>query len=100
MPRLLPSERLLNRALSQLHDREVVQFEIREISSGNLIRLRFESHDSPWREGVWLATDGLLRANEVEASQLLMWTDTAPGVTDIEVVSTDGLLRLCNLAIE
>lgn len=97
MPMRLPSERLLNPLLSESERKDIVLFDVRDVSAGAAIHLHFEDSNSPWRQGVWLATEGLLQVGNVHSPQLLLWTDTSPATVDIEVIETDGLLRLYNI---
>ena len=93
----LPSERRLNPSLTDALGRDVVLFDIRSITQRSRIQLHLESSDSPWRQGVWLATAGTLMHNGVSSPQLVFWIDTAPEVVEIGVGATDGYLRLYNV---
>lgn len=67
-------------------------------SAGDRFSLTFESAQTRWRQGVWLAVDGELVVNGQAASQVVLWRDTAPDNVQIEVASTgDGLMRLYNV---
>ena len=93
---MLPG-RTLNRDLSDALGREVVKIEVVPVKSGASIRLVFEQARSPWRQGVWLATQGVLRVGDVESPQVVLWFDTAPPQIDVLVEATDGLLRFYNV---
>jgi hypothetical protein len=95
-PRALPG-RTINEALSAQFNREVVKIEALPINPGQAVHLRFEGSDSPWRQGVRIATQGELSANGVNAPQLDLWPDTAPSVVEVTCESTDGLLRIYNI---
>jgi hypothetical protein len=90
-------DRRLNDALVDPRGREVVQIEALPLAVGQNVKLAIESIHSPWRQGVWLATDGLLRCNETDGSQFVIWADTAPPSVEITCVATDGLLRFYNV---
>lgn len=89
--------RTLNETLSEQLGREVVKVETLPIAPGQVIRLAFEGGESRWRQGVRLATEGALMANEVSAPQLDLWPDTAPSVVEIMCESTDGFVRIYNI---
>lgn len=76
-------------------EREVVLIESVECSEGDRFLLTFESVDPRWRQGVWLAVEGILTVGDATTSQVVLWRDTAPDQVQLEVTSTgDGLLRL------
>ena len=75
----------------------MVKLDVLPISDGQLIRLTFESGASPWRQGVRVATEGTLLANDVTAPQLDLWRDTAPPAVEIACEASDGLLRIYNI---
>ena len=78
-------------------DRVVWKIEAVPCSAAGEFLLVFEAVSARWRQGVWLATDGLLRVGDSESPQIVLWQDTAPATVHLQVVSTDGLLRLYNV---
>ncbi len=78
-------------------DREVWKVEALPCAEGDTIQVTFEDASQRWRQGVWLATDGLLRVQDEESSQFVLWQDTAPLGAAVHVVTTDGLLRFYNV---
>lgn len=90
-------ERTLSSAVTDRKGREVVKIEALKIEPGQTVTLRFEDVDSPWRQGVWVATEGLLRIDDSIDSQFVLWADTAPPEVSIMCAETDGLLRLYNV---
>ena len=79
-------------------DREVLLIEAVSCSTGDRFSLRFESFESRWRQGVWVAVDGEIAVNGHTAGQVVLWNDSAPAVTQIEVIATDdGLMRMYNV---
>lgn len=93
----LPAERAMNNDLSEQLGRPVVRFEVVPVGAGQVVTLSFDSVNSDWRQGIWLGTEGGLRVNGVENSQLVVWHDSAPEVVRVEVAETDGLLRFYNV---
>lgn len=88
------------RVLSDLGDsigKQVVLIEALRIAAGENVLLRFDGGESPWRQGVWLATEGELEVAGVRSPQLVLWQDTAPDEVRISVRSTDGVLHLYNV---
>jgi hypothetical protein len=77
---------------------EVVRIEALSLSVGQTIHVAFDEENSHWRQGVLLATEGVLVApGEVASPQLVLWTDTAPGTVELQCRATDGLLRFYNV---
>jgi hypothetical protein len=94
--RSLPG-RTLSRSLVDPRGREVVKIEALEIDPGQTITLSFEQVRSPWRQGVWVATEGVLRIADSAAAQFVLWADTSPPEVQILCEQTDGLLRFYNV---
>jgi len=67
------------------------------VRAGNLVRLSFEHTTSGCREGVWLATQGVLAVGAAHASQFNVWADTAPPVVEFSIVETTGHLQFYNI---
>ena len=88
----------LNESLSAELGCEVVKLDALRIADGQRIRLTFEGVASPWRQGVRVATEGTLQANDVRAPQLDLWSDTAPAPVEVVCESSDGLLRIYNVS--
>lgn len=79
-------------------DREVLLIETVTCFPGERFSLTFESAESRWRQGVWLAVDGELVVDGRMTSQVVLWRDTAPHQVQLQVSSTvDGLMRLYNV---
>jgi hypothetical protein len=95
-PRSLPG-RTLNDTLSAAVGREVVKVDALPVIDGQLVRVTFEGGESPWRQGVRVATKGSLNVDGVSGPQLDLWPDTAPPTVEIVCESTDGLVRIYNI---
>lgn len=93
----LPTSRVLNASLSTAAEQEIVKIEVVPVKPGQRLSLTFEGVGSPWRQGVWLATNGTLFIAGQSASQLVVWQDSAPREVEITVEETDGLLRFYNI---
>jgi hypothetical protein len=89
--------RTLNAELSKSRGREIVMIEAIAVSLGRVVRITFEDTQSPWRQGIWLGTEGSLRAGEASSPQLVLWADTTPPVVDVVCEQTDGVLRFYNV---
>lgn len=94
--RSLPG-RTLSRSVVDPSGREVVKIEALAVEPGQTITLSFEQVQSPWRQGVWLATEGMLEVGDSKAAQFVLWADTAPPEVQIRCEQTDGLLRFYNV---
>ncbi len=94
--RPLPN-RTLSRAVRGPSGDPAVKIEAIEVQTGQTVRLTFESVNSAWRQGVWLATQGELSVAGTTSPQVVLWSDTAPAEVEIVVQVTDGLMRLYNV---
>lgn len=97
MTTYLPSTKVLNPAMAGRNGEQVTMIDVLEISEGDEISIVFESVNSPWHQGVWLATTGQLETNGVVSSQFTLWRDTASEVVRMRVLESDGKLRLYNV---
>jgi hypothetical protein len=61
------------------------------VTTGQEIRVTFESVDSDWRQGVHLSTDGSFEVNgQTIEKAVVLWKDTAPPDVVLKVKSTKG----------
>jgi hypothetical protein len=93
----MPSERVLNSRLSGPAHGEVIKIEAVEVVAGDVAVVRFLGSASPWRQGVWLGTEGYLEVAGKRMPQVVLWIDTSPGEVHLSIVQTDGVLRLYNV---
>ena len=94
----LPSEPVLNTGLTAQAGRSVVMFEVLPVQVADELTVTFKSTTGQWRQGLWMAVDGVLEAADLRAAQMTFWTDTAPKQFKVRVIeTTDGLLRLYNI---
>lgn len=96
----MPTARWLSKFLTEREGREIVHLETLPITAGQVVRLRFVSAASPYRAGVWLGTEGVMRLHDFPDEpddQFAIWMDTAPPVVELTVDETDGLLRVYNI---
>lgn len=94
---MLASERVLSSTLTNAERGDVVKIEVLPISAGDVVVVRFLGGLSTWRQGVLLATEGLLAVEGEVSPQVVLWTDTAPDEVSVTAMQTDGLLRLYNV---
>lgn len=94
--RQLP-ERRINPVLHGKLGQEVVKIEVLPIREGQTITVAFEGADSPEAQGIWLATEGLLRLGEHTAPQFVLWQDHIPHSIELTVEKTDGQLHFYNV---
>lgn len=98
MSTALPSQRVLNEELTKELGQPVVKIEVFPVKPQEVLTITFVSTSGEWREGIWLATNGVLEIAGTRADQFEVWTDTAHRSFDVEVVATaDGLVRLYNI---
>jgi hypothetical protein len=89
--------RILSKSLAGPGGEPAIMIEALPIVAGQQVLLRFDSAHSGWRQGVFMATAGMLATADTRSSQLILWNDTAPAETSIAVVETDGRLVLYNV---
>lgn len=95
--RHLPPKAFLNDELTAQTGDPVLLIDAIPITSGDCLTLRLESQQSPWRQGVYLDTAGMLEIAGEQSPTFVLWRDTAPPAVQIRVLSTDGYLRLYNV---
>lgn len=93
----LPDKPVTNASVAGPLGEEVLLLDVIPIEVGSEVVLTFEQVDSPWRQGVWLATDDELEVNGARSSPLVVWQDTAPPTVRVRVGKSDGMLRYYNL---
>jgi hypothetical protein len=76
---------------------DVIRWDVFSISDGEVLRLRFDSVNSDWRQGVWLRTDRSIIVGSQDYEQVVLWQDTAPPVVELTCSSKDGLLDVYNV---
>jgi hypothetical protein len=77
--------------------REVLRIEAVPFEAGDRAAFVFEDAHSPWRQGIWVGTDGVLRVAESVGAQFVLWMDSAPPTVEVSCDRSDGLLRVYNV---
>ena len=67
------------------------------VAPGDRFLLEFIRVSSPWRQGLWLATDGQLAVGGFVDSQHVIWTDSADPLLELTVLETTGGLVFYNV---
>jgi hypothetical protein len=94
----LPNKRAMNNDVFRKRGwRDVVLIEVLPIHDGDVLKLTFESTNSPWRQGVWLMTDEYVVINQIRCPGADLWQDTAPKRVLIECHTKSGYLHLYNI---
>ncbi len=93
----LPKERVINSAFKEKGRENVVKIEIFSINDGEVLKLTFESINSPWRQGVWMKTDEHLLVDKQQCPSIELWNDTAPKEVMIKCHTKSGRLHLYNI---
>ena len=93
----LPAEPVLSDAFKENRGDDVVMIDVFPIADGDLIKLTFESTNSPWRQGVWMKTDQYVVVNQMRCPSVQLWQDTAPGEVLIECHTRNGRLHVYNI---
>lgn len=92
----LPS-RTLSQAIVGPDGDPAIKIETLPIVAGQQVVLAFEAVGPRWRQGVFLATAGVLATSSTRSASLVIWSDTAPVETSIAVIETGGDLLLYNI---
>lgn len=95
-PTRLPGK-TLSKAIGGPDGRPAVMIEELPIAQGQRITVTFESVGPRWRQGVLLATAGQLVVSGTSSPALVLWSDSAPTTSVIDIVETDGRLVFCNV---
>lgn len=94
---MIINERVLSSTLTNAERGDVVKIEVLPVRAGGVVVVRFLGGSSSWRQGVFLATEGLLEVEGDASSAIVLWSDASPDEVRVEVLQTDGLLRLYNV---
>ena len=95
-PTRLPG-RTLSKSIDGPDGQPAVKIEALPITRGQRIVLTFEAVGPRWRQGVFLGTAGQIVAAGTSSPSLVLWSDSAPAQSVIEVADTDGRLVLYNV---
>jgi hypothetical protein len=87
----------LSNAILGPDGQRAVKVESLPVAEGQRITLTFESVGPRWRQGVFLATTGGLAAGGTSSPSLVLWSESAPSSSVIDVAETDGSLVLYNI---
>lgn len=94
--RLLPG-RLLSDEVAGPNGEPTYMIETLPVEVGARVRIAFESASDNWRHGLFIATEGELRAEDAISRAYTLWTDTSPTEIVLEVVSTHGSIVFYNI---
>lgn len=95
-PTRLP-DRTLSKSVNGPDGQPAVKIEALPIMRGQRLTLTFEAVGPRWRQGVFLATAGQLVIAGTSSPSLVLWSDTAPTQSVIDVAETDGRLVVYNV---
>ncbi|MEP9384625.1 hypothetical protein [Nocardioides sp. KR10-350] len=94
--RTLPG-RTVNTEIAGPNGEQALMIEALPISTGDKVRVVFESAAERWRHGIFIATEGELRTEDAISRAYTIWADNAPPETILEVMETDGRLVFYNI---
>src|SRR5438105_2383495 len=89
-------DRTLSKSVNGPDGKPAVKIEALPIKQGQTITLTFEAVGPRWRQGVFLAKAGQLVVAGTSSPSLVLWSDSAPTQSMIDVAETDGRLVLYN----
>lgn len=90
-------ERTLSVSVRGPDGQPAVKVESLQVAPGQKITLTFEATGPRWRQGVFLGTEGRLVAGGTSSSSMVLWSDSAPTSSSIDVGETNGRLVLYNV---
>jgi len=93
----LPREPDYNDAFAERGRPDVVLIDVFPVTDNEVLKLVFESVNSSWRQGVWLATDEYVVINQIRCPSADLWYDTAPTEVLIECHTKENVLWLYNI---
>mgnify|MGYP001393686477 CR=1 FL=1 len=88
---------IFSKAFKEKGIENVVKWDVFPVSSGEILRLTFESSSGEAKQGVWLKSDKGIRLNSEVYKSVELWIDTAPKEVTFECITDDGLLSLYNI---
>lgn len=92
----LPSKPLRNSHFAKAGRPDVVMIDAFPISSGDVLRLTFESAITTPKQGVFLLGDGPLTVNGQSSPGISLWYDSAPREVLIQCPPQGGVLHVYN----
>lgn len=75
----------------------VVRIDMFPVLNREILQFTFDSINSNWRQGVWLACDKGIEVNGQEIKSALIWYDTSPKIFQFQCISQNGLLAVHNI---
>ncbi len=94
---LIGQQQIYNKAFEKYGRSDVVMWDVLTVHDGEMIKVIFESVNSPWKQGVWLRTDQGLVVNDQLCPSVHLWVDTAAHEVLCACKSKDGLLSVYNI---
>jgi hypothetical protein len=89
--------RTFSKSVTRPDGKPAIKIEALSVPEVSILRLAFEGVNSEWRQGVFLATDGVLTIDGIGASRLVIWADSAPAELEIDVSSKNGSVIIYNV---
>lgn len=93
----LPSQPIYSKAFLEKGISDIVKWDVIQIENHQRLKLKFESSNSAWRQGIWLKTNQGLILNDALFPSIELWIDTVPQEVMLECLTSDGLLHLYNI---
>lgn len=88
-------KRLYNTAFEGRSD--VILWDVQPVSNRQILKLTFISKDSPYRQGVRLATDKGIEVNSQLCPGVKLWEDTSSREVICKCFTDNGLLSVYNI---
>lgn len=93
----LPKHRVFSNVFADRLPDNVILIESLPIKLGSRLSVTFVSTNSPWRQGIWLGTDGQMRVNNVDAPSMQLWTDSSPTTVTVDFDESATIVHLYNI---
>lgn len=93
----LPTHPVYNTAFPEFKEKNIVLIDVIKVGDGDRIALTFTELNSPWRQGVWIKSNGILSVNDVKSSSFYVWHDDSDVNVIVHCISGCTLLWIYNI---
>ncbi len=97
MNKSIGKERIYNKAFADRGRENVILWDVQKVENGQLIKVTFMGKNSPYHQGIRLATDIGIEVNGQVYPSIMLWEHTAPKEVICRCLTNDGLLSIYNI---
>lgn len=92
--------RLYNKEFAAIGIADIVLWDVVSVADEEVVRIRFDSVNSKYRQGIWLRTDGGIEIEGQRYASVDLWYDTAPKEVLCTCHTKNGCLSVYNIYME